>query len=96
MSKQVLNTNTTISRSNGDIGILTFYEQGDKLLSVFLCEEVRNTDGVSFLEGELGVTYNNFNSVRFFVNSKGELIANGSEASNFSIDGSGNLIYEKT
>ncbi|MCK9544421.1 MAG: hypothetical protein M0R03_20575 [Novosphingobium sp.] len=95
MPKKVLNTQTTISRIDGNVDIFTFFEEGDRSLSIFLCEEVKNVGGISFLEGELGVTYNNFNTVRFFINSRGEFIATGNEASNFSIDGSGNLIYEE-
>ena len=89
----VLNTQTNLLRSGSDIGIYTFYTPYESDIDAFISNTEQNINGIPFLEGELGFTFNNWEGLEFELNEFGELIITGNEIDSFSINSEGYLIY---
>lgn len=93
MNKITLNTNTELRRSSGIIGIYTYYVQYDNNLLFFISNAVNSLNNITFIEGELVYTNNNWSNTYFFINENGNLIVVSDEADKFSINDRGELEY---
>lgn len=93
MTKAILKTNTDLRRPPALIEIYTYYVQYDKNI-IFLISEVDGiVNGISFKQGELYYTNNDWTDTYFILNEKGELIVVSDEADKFSININGELEY---
>lgn len=93
MTKAILKTNTDLRRSPGNIGIYTYYVSYDKNIVFFISEIDKTVNTISFKQGELGYTNNDWDNTYFILNENGELIVVSDEADKFSININGELEY---
>lgn len=93
MTKAILKTNTDLRRSPGIIGIYTYYVSYDKNIVFFISEIDKTVNTISFKQGELGYTNNDWDNTYFILNENGELIVVSDEADKFSININGELEY---
>jgi len=91
MAKAVLNTKTDINISGSDIEIYTYYSEFEEIISAFIMDEVKNINGVSFIEGEEGYTIEGYPDVSFFINDDGEFIVQADDPDKFAINSDGQL-----
>lgn len=94
--EKIIVTQTAVSIIGNTISIRSYYEQdtGINTLLAFICDNVTIVDGISFIEGELGIQMNNYPAgIDYEINENGELIIFTEDATNYSIDSDGNLIY---
>lgn len=99
MESKTLDTVTTISTIGSNIGIITEYDE--PLVPPYIKQtQVTSSSGVlggvSYKEGDLLITFKaeTFPGlVNVVFNSLGELVITGDNASNYSINANGELIY---
>lgn len=96
-SRQI-STQTVLNVVGSSISILTKYTntiEGD-IIQVFISEVFNGelVDGVSFIEGELGISLPTDSTLITSIDNEGNLIITSSDASQYSIDpNTGQLIY---
>jgi len=90
----LINTKTNIFTSNGHIGIYTFYQKCLNYINFWINGSPEKTDGVNFIEGQLGYKIDGYND-KFFLNNKGELIVSADDTDKYAIDSNGNLTTTK-
>jgi hypothetical protein len=93
---RLINTTTRVTTAGSNITIYTYYTESSNLLEFFITSTDTVIGGVSFIENELGYTKEGdlWGDIVFYLNSSGELIVNDPVLYNqFSIDSSGNLIF---
>lgn len=89
--KKVLNTVTEILRTSTTLSIFTYYVEG-VLIRFKIKDDVDSVDGVDFLENELEYFQRGYEDIKFFMNSRGELMVdNKSPEYSFFIDDDGYL-----
>jgi hypothetical protein len=98
MSETVtLSTKTTLSISGSSISIYTYYndDEDSATITAFLSSLSQTINGVSFEEGEGGITTEDTDNV-FYLNSNndGDLLILGDDAENYFLDeDTGQLYY---
>ena len=97
---KIISTYTTLSVVGPVITITTQYfnDLSGGVILAFISEIVggETIDSIPFIEGEGGITINSplYPSLNFSLNSSGELIVTGPNATQFSVDSlTGELIY---
>ena len=81
---------------NNRVSIFIFYEvEGSVVLSFFVPIQDTTREGVSFIGGDLGYSYENITAM-FEINSAGDLIVNDIDPTIYSINGDGDLILTTT
>jgi hypothetical protein len=92
--RQIL-TRTQVNTTENEIDIHIYYiGQVDKLISFFISDTQKNVEGISFNQGDLGYTFQNTSDL-FVKNNVGNLLVTSTESEKYSIDDSGQLIYEE-
>jgi hypothetical protein len=90
---KLISTKTNVSFSGNQIFIHTFYSEPDEQYIAFFVPLVNQTiQGINFIGGDLGYTYENVNDI-FEINNDGDLIVSGLNADKYSINDNGELIY---
>lgn len=91
--EKTISTKTNVSIVGNKITIHTYYsEPTETFLQFFVANIDSNIQGVNFVAGELGYTYENIDDI-FELNDNGELVVSGAYADRYSIDVNGDLIY---
>ena len=93
MTKAILKTNTDLRRPPALIEIYTYYVQYYKNIIFLISEADGIVNGISFKQGELYYTNNDWTDTYFILNENGELIVVSDEADKFSININGELEY---
>jgi hypothetical protein len=91
---QEISTITSFSVVGTDITILTAYNSGiQDIISIFIADVAGSLNSVSYVEGELMAYWIDDNGLDMWINSNGEFIISSSDASSYSINANGELIY---
>ena len=86
-------TRTTVTTTASTIEIFVeYFPDGSLGLMFFVALTDRIVEGVSFIAGDLGYTYQNVNDM-FEINDAGDLIINALDPTQYSIDDAGDLIF---
>jgi hypothetical protein len=98
VESRLINTQTNISTTATEIDILTFYinDQGQDIIFTSITSSVGSQEGVSFQENELIVFLKEDSfpgDTNILLNSDGELVIISDNASQYSIDSDGDLIF---
>ena len=91
---KVLETRTSVSVIGDVISIRAYYDTSEvssDTIEAFISESVQVREGVPLIEGELAIIYEN--DVDYEIDDDGNLIVNDTDASQYSIDSAGDLIY---
>lgn len=90
-----IETKTIVETLNNLISITAIFDQsGSDVLSTFISESVQVVNTIPFIEGELGISMNNYpNEIDFEIDQDGNLIVIAEDAEKYSIDENGDLIY---
>lgn len=86
---KIIPTYTTSSVIGSAITITTIYFDSSLtsgIIQAFISEIVQIVEGIGFIEGEGGIKKDHDSLMNFYLDSNGNLIANGPDAANFSID----------
>lgn len=84
-SKQI-STFTVATAIINAISIITYYfDNIGSVLSAFISSNVRTVQGINFIEGEGGIITVD-NTTDFYLDSNGNLIVDGPNAANYSLD----------
>ena len=90
-----ISTRTQVNTTDNEIDIFIYYVgQSEKQISFFISDSLKNVDGVSFSQGDLGYTYQNTSDL-FVKDGTGNLLVTSTESEKYSIDENGQLIYEE-
>lgn len=94
---KLITTQTILNVISTSITITTLYVSQDigNVISAFISEQIggETINSIFFKEGEGGVTSSTGATISFILNSNGELIVIGTDASSFGIDSNGELTY---
>lgn len=94
---KIIETQTLVTIVGSAISIKAYYETGvssGNTLLAFISDIVQTVDGVGFIEGELGITMENYpTAIDYEIDNDGNLIVIADDAEHYSIDSSGSLIY---
>ncbi len=84
---RLIPTITEVNIVGNQISILTYYNEGIDIIRAFITDMTTVSDGVSFIEGEGGISTSNVSDV-FALDSddEGNLIVIGENAAQFSLD----------
>ena len=94
---KVLETRTSISVIGDAISIRAYYDTSEvssDTIEAFISESVQVREGVPLIEGELAIIMDNYpGSIDYEIDDDGNLIVTSDDASQYSIDSAGDLIY---
>jgi len=88
---KIIPTYTTSSVTGSLITITTTYIDGSLssgVILAFISESIQTVETVGFIEGEGGIKQDATSTMNFYLDSDGNLIADGPGASGFAIDNS--------
>jgi len=93
---KILSTKTIINIASSAISIYTYYQdEAVKAITAFISELAQTIGGISFKEGEGGITTDNVDDV-FYIdsNNEGNLVVTGDNAEDYFLDeDTGQLYY---
>lgn len=93
---KLLNTRSQVTINGVDVSVLTYYfvDELPNTLDAFIADILSNLEGVDYKEGELIIVVKNYpGSLNWFLNSNGDLNIDAADASQYSINSNGELIY---
>ena len=95
--QKTIETKTSVSIVGSAISIRAYYDADVDVINTilaFISDIVQTVDGVGFIEGELGITMQNYlTDIDYSIDASGNLIVFAGDADNYSINFDGNLIY---
>jgi len=95
IEEKILNTETDVTISSGEISIFTYFVGGLKSLKAFFSTVYKDIGGVNFKENDLGFENVGYDDIKLFLNNKGELLIESNVDKDFSINANGELIMEE-